>query len=192
MMRVDHLTADLLVRDLGGVLGGNHDRLHPGWLAVHVLDRHLALAVRTQPGQIPAPPRLGEPPGQGVGEHDRQRHQLRRLAAGEAEHQPLIAGAAGVDSLGDVRRLAADGAHHSAALGVESEPGLRVADVADRLAGDLREVHITGRRDLARQDDEPRRDQGLAGNTAHRILMQDVVENSVGDLVADLVRDALR
>ena len=34
---------------------------------------------------------------------NRQRHQLRRLVASEAEHQTLIAGAAGINSHGDVR-----------------------------------------------------------------------------------------
>jgi hypothetical protein len=42
---------------------------------------------------------------------DRRRHQLRRLAAGIAEHDALVAGAlvlvaGGVDALGDVGRLA--------------------------------------------------------------------------------------
>ena len=48
--------------------------------------------------------------------HDRRRHQLRRVVAGKAEHQTLIARALlgrllpfrllGVDALGDVGRLA--------------------------------------------------------------------------------------
>ena len=36
---------------------------------------------------------LGEPARHAVRERDRQRHQLRRLAAGEPEHHPLVAGA---------------------------------------------------------------------------------------------------
>ena len=40
-----------------------------------------------------------------VGQHDRQRHQFFGLVAGIAEHQALVAGAAGVHAHGDVGRL---------------------------------------------------------------------------------------
>ncbi len=58
-----------------------------------VLDRHLGLAVGSQVGQLTALPDLRQAPRQAVGERDRQRHELGRLAAGEAEHHPLVAGA---------------------------------------------------------------------------------------------------
>ena len=61
---------------------------------------------------------LGQAARHAVGEGDRQRHQLGRLAAGEPEHHPLVAGAElearrrvvadlerRIDALGDVRRL---------------------------------------------------------------------------------------
>ena len=78
-----------------------------------------------------------------MGELDRRRHQLRRLAAGKAEHQPLVAGplvlvADGVDPHRDVGRL-----------GVQQDLDLRprpvkarllVADVAHRVARQLLDV----------------------------------------------------
>jgi hypothetical protein len=43
-----------------------------------------------------------------VGEHDRQRHQLRGLANGVPEHEALVSGAAAVDAERDVARLFVD------------------------------------------------------------------------------------
>ena len=51
-------------------------------------------------GQLAALADLGQPAGEAVGESDRQRHQLRRLTAGEAEHHALVAGAQLVDGDG--------------------------------------------------------------------------------------------
>jgi hypothetical protein len=77
-----------------------------------------------------------------VREHDRQRHQLLGLAAGEAEHQALVSRAAGVDALRDVGRLRIDRGDDRAGLAVETVLRARVADVADRRADDRREVDV--------------------------------------------------
>ncbi len=81
---------------------------------------------------------------------DRRRHQVRRLAAGIAEHDALVAGAlfalrvgGVVDALGDVGRLAVQ--QHVDLGGLPVEAALLVADGADRLAG--------GRLELRRVDD---------------------------------------
>ena len=73
---------------------------------------------------------------------DRRRHQLRRLAAGIAEHDALVAGAflrvrrlLGIDALGDVGRLPVQ-QHLDVRVG-PVEAFLLVADVADRLARDV-------------------------------------------------------
>ena len=72
---------------------GRHDH-RPDALrdAAVVLDRHLGLAVGAEIGQLTAPPDLGEAARHPVRERDRERHQLGRLAAGEAEHHPLVTG----------------------------------------------------------------------------------------------------
>ena len=75
------------------MLGGDDDRPDPGRHAVVVLDGHLGLAVGPEIGELPGLADLGEPARHPMGEGDRERHQLRRLAAGEAEHHPLVAGA---------------------------------------------------------------------------------------------------
>jgi hypothetical protein len=94
-----------------------------------------------------------------------KRHELGRFVGGVAEHHALIAGAAGVDALRDVRRLTVDRAHHGARLGVEAEFRVVVTDAVDRLPDDLRQVHVGRRRDLTGDDGEPGGDQRLAGHT---------------------------
>src|SRR4029450_7228778 len=89
------------------------DLRHAGGLAVAVLNGDLALGVRAKQDRL-APggaARLPQRREAAVGVIDGRRHELRRLVAGIAEHDPLFAGAdilvaRGVDALGDVPRLA--------------------------------------------------------------------------------------
>ena len=115
-----------------------------------------------------------------VREHDRQRHQLRRLVGRVAEHHPLVAGAdpvervvvarvvlhleGGVDALRDVGRLLVERDDDAAGLGVEAVLGARVADRGDPLAHEPRDVDVRLGRDLAGDDDEAGRDERLAGD----------------------------
>ena len=128
---------------------------------------------------------------------DRQRHQRGGLVAGVAEHQALVAGAlveveplAFVHSLGDVRRLAVDGGEDGAALVVEADFGVVVADAAHGFLGDLAIVDVRLGRDFAGNHDEAGGDQGFAGDAALRVFGQNGVEDGIGNLVGDLVRMA--
>src|SRR5207247_8879030 len=69
--------------------------------------------------------------------------------------------------------------------------GVRVADLADPLAHERRDVDVDLGRDLAGDDHESCRDQRLAGDAAGGVVGEDGVEDGVGDLVGDLVRMAL-
>jgi hypothetical protein len=122
---------------------------------------------------------------------DGQRHQLRGLPAGKAEHQPLVAGAADVDPLGDVGRLRVDRRHHGAGVAVEAELVARVADLLDDAPRHPGEIDVGLGGDLAGEQHEAGGDQGLAGDAAGRILPQDLVEDRVGDLVRHFVRVTL-
>ena len=105
-----------------------------------------------------------------VGVVDRRRHQLRRLAAGIAEHDALVAGAfvlvaGGVDALGDVGRLGVQQDLDVAVFPVEA--GLLVADVPDREAGDVGDVVLGdrgGAAGLAGDDDAVGGGERLAGD----------------------------
>ena len=90
------VVADLLLGDVGRVLRRDDHGVHAHRLIAVVLDRDLALAVGPQPVDLAAAPHRGQAAGEAVRQHDRQRHQLGGLVAGEAEHQALVAGAAGV------------------------------------------------------------------------------------------------
>ena len=184
---LDDVGADLLVGDLGAVLRGDDDRLHPGGLAVHVAHAHLRLAVGADvvDGARLAP--LGQPHHELVGEHDRQRHQLGCLVARVAEHEALVTGAEVVHPHRDVRGLLIDGGDDTARLEVEAVLGARVADLADRLAGDARDVHVAVGGDLAGDDDEARGQQRLTRDPPRRVLADDRVQHRIGHLVGDLV-----
>ena len=178
------------------------DGLAASVLVLLVAHRHLRLAVGAQVQQLLGLAHRGEPAGEPVREHDRQRHQLFRLVRRVAEHHPLVARADAVervvvaalrlerrvDALRDVGRLLVDRDEHAAGLGVESVLRTRVADLADALAHDARNVDVRLGRDLAADDDEAGGDERLAGDARLRILAQDCVEDGVRDLVGDLVR----
>ena len=156
-----------------------------------VLDGDLGLAVGPQEVELSVAARLGEALDEAVREREGQRHQLLGLAHGVAEHQSLVAGAAGVHALGDVRRLRVDRGDDRAGLVVESELRARVADLLDRVPDDRRKVDVSLGRDLAGDEGESRRDEGLAGHAARGIVAEHRVQDRVGDLVGDLVRVTL-
>ncbi len=62
---------------------------------------------------------------------------------------------------------------------------------AHGLARDPRDVDVLARRQLAGDDDQPGRDQRLAGDAALRVVRERCVEDGVRDLVGDLVRVTL-
>ena len=84
---------DLGVRDARGVLGRDHDGVDPDRRDAVVLDVTWLLASGRSQGIVPSCRKLGDPVDDPVRQRDRQRHQLGRLVAGEAEHHALVAGA---------------------------------------------------------------------------------------------------
>jgi hypothetical protein len=201
---LDDVRAQALGTDVGVVLGRDDDGPDSLRDAALVLDRDLGLAVRAEVRELARLADLGQPPGHPVRERDRQRHQLRRLTAGEPEHHPLVPGAElergccviadlerGVDALGDVGRLLLDRDQRAAGQVVEAVVGARVADFADGVADDSLDVDVGGRRDLAKDHHQARRRGRLAGHPGVGILADDGVKDGVGDLVAHLVRMAL-
>ena len=142
---------DLLLVDLGRVLGRDDDGVDARRHAEAVLDGHLALAVGAQPRQRAVLADLGQAPGQAVRQRDGQRHQLGRLVAGVAEHHALVAGAGVqvvldvallgfqrlIDAHGDVARLARQDRHDLRVVQIEAAVRRGVADAGDDAADDL-------------------------------------------------------
>ncbi len=156
--------------------------------AVGVLHRHLGLAVRPQVGQNPLLAALGQAQAEVMGQHYGERHQLRRLRAGEAHHDPLVAGTlVGADGGCYLRRLLLDGDDDPAAIAVEPVLGLGVADVADDLAGYAGVVHVVMGGYLAQDDHQAGGGGDLAGHVGLGIAGQDLVQDGVRYLVAQLV-----
>ena len=167
--------------DLFAVLGADQHGVDAHGLAVLVLDRDLGLAVGPQIRHDARLADVGQSPGQPVGHGDGHRHELVGVAAGEAEHHALVAGAELVEvvvgvaltmlegvvhAARDVGRLLLDGGHHAAGLAVEPELRVRVADVDDRAAHDARDVHPRLGGDLADDEGEAGRDERLARDAA--------------------------
>jgi hypothetical protein len=93
--------------------------------------------------------------------------------------------------LRDIRRLAVDCCQNGAALVVEADFGVVVADAANGVLCDFAIVDVCFGGDFARYHDQPGRDQGFAGDARGRIVGQDGVENGIRYLVGNLVRMAL-
>ena len=179
-----------------GVLGGDHDGAHRHRPVALVLDRDLRLAVGPEPLDarvaVEALPHRGQPLGDPVRQHDRQRHQLAGLVGGVAEHHALVAGAlllvrARVHAHGDVGRLPVDRGEHRAGPPVEAVGRVGVADALDRVPHEVGNVDVGAGGDLAGDHRHAGRDQGLAGDPARGVARQDGVEHRVGDLVGHLV-----
>ena len=128
-----------------------------------------------------------------VGDRDRQRHQLRGVVAGVAEHQPLVAGALPVervdgvvvtllvgvvDALRDVGRLRADRDLTPQERAVEALVAAVVADLEDPVARELRDRGVGLGGDLAGDDDEPGGHQRLDRDPAVRVVGEQRVEDA--------------
>ena len=115
---LEHVLLELLLRVLGVVLRAHDDGVHAlrreETAALLVLDRHLRLAVRTQPPQRPILAHIRQLLAQARGKQDRERHRILRLIRRVAEHDALVAGShvhlvlPDVDAARDVRRLLVD------------------------------------------------------------------------------------
>ncbi len=196
--RPQHLL-DLGLLEVLDVLGGDHDAGRAHRLAVDVAQRHLALGVGQQALDrlVVDVPQFADAVQDGVRVVDRRRHQRLGLAAGVAEHHALVAGAfvlvaGGVHALGDVGRLGVQVAGDLRL--VPAEPGLVVADVVDRHAGEMgQQVGRDGGRPagLAGEHHAVGGDQRFAGDARIGVGGEIGVQHGVAEPVGDLVGMAL-
>ncbi|MCY1551354.1 hypothetical protein D9M68_876780 [compost metagenome] len=126
-------------------------------------------------------------------------HEFGRLVAGIAEHQALVACAdvqvvvAGVvHALRDVVGLLVVRDQHRTTLVVDAVFGVVVADAFQGVARDLNVVDVRVGRDLAGQHHQAGVGQRLGGHAAARVLLEDCIEDRVGNLVSHLVGVAFR
>ena len=102
----------------------------------------------------------------------------------------MIAGAAGVNALGNVAGLLVDGGDDGASVGVEAVEGVVVADGGNDAADQALEIDVGLGGDFACYDHQAGGRQGFGGDAAVGVLLKACVENGVGDLVGNLVRVA--
>src|SRR5215472_9128109 len=188
--------------DIRRVLRGDDHGVQPDRAVPGVLHRHLGLAVRPQVRDSAGAAHLGQLPRQLVRHHDRQRHQLRGLSAGVAEHQALVAGPLPVilvgalalaefervrHALGDVRRLRADGDRHAARGSVVALGRRVIADLEYLFAYYTGYIDIGIGSDLAGDVHLPGGDERLHRHPAAQVVLDHGVEDRVTDLIGHLV-----
>ncbi len=169
------------------MLRGDDHRVDAFGLAIGILDADLALAVGPQEVELTPATHLAQLAAQLVGHHDGQRHQLRRFIAGIAEHETLVAGAAGIHAHCDVGRLALDGVQDSAGVAIEAVQRIVIPDMVDDASRQLGHIDVSSGRDFARYHANAGCQQDLASHAAHRIVAQDGIQYGVRYLIRHLV-----
>ena len=176
------------------MLAGDDDCIHAdGLVVLVVLHGDLALAIRAQVIQLAALAHLGQLLGQLVSQADGHGHQLRGLIAGIAEHHALVTGTAHlvVGAQCDIGALAVDVGDNGTGVSIKAVLCTGVTDLRDDLADDLLEIDIAAGGNLAHDVDQTGGSAGLAGHAGIGVVGQDLVQDRIGDLVADLVRMSL-
>ena len=198
---LNHIGADGLQGDRVAVLCGNDHGIHASRLIVNVFYGDLSLAIRAQIGESAILTQIGQLFAQGVGQSDRQRHQLGGLVAGITEHNALVAGTdlvigilgtgaalnSVVDTHGDVGGLLIDSGHHRTGGIVKISLFAVIADIFDHAASNRGNIHDRGGGDLAHDHHHAGGAGSLAGYVGVRILREDRVQHGVGNLITDLV-----
>jgi hypothetical protein len=108
-------------------------------------------------------------------------------AAGETEHQALIARAAGVDAYRNIGRLRLNQVVYAAGVAIEAIRGIVIAHILDGSTSDARHIHVRGGRDFTRDNTGASGHQHLAGHAARGVVRQHRIQHRVRDLVGDLV-----
>ena len=179
---------------VGTVLGGNDDGINAFDLAALVTHGHLAFAVGTQEIEFAGIADLGETTREGMGVHDRGRHEFRGLVTRIAKHQALVAGPlfghhafVGIDALTDVRALRFDGNHDAAGLVVKPLERAVVANFLDGIAGNFGNIDPRRGGNFTGNNDDTRFEHRLARHVTRFILFQNGVQNGIADLICHFV-----
>src|ERR1051326_7154286 len=180
--------AQFVVGDGLGVLGGDDDRIHAENFSVGIVfDCDLRFTVGAKEGKRSVFANLREALSQLMRERDGSGHQLLILIHRVTKHHALVAGATGVDAHGNVSGLLVDAGDDGAGVAVEAVKGVVVSDGLDGPAHNLLEIDIGLGRDFAGDHDQAGGGEGFAGYPADGIVGEAGVEDSVGNLVGDLI-----
>ena len=133
-----------------------------------------------------------------MGQRNCKRHKLRGFIAGKAKHHSLVARAGLVVFIrravlclvrlvhphGNVRRLHVNGGQNTAGIAVKPIFGVVITYPLNDIPYNSRNIHIAFCGYLAHHVDDARCCSYLAGYMRLWILRNNLVQNSIGDLVA--------
>ena len=86
--------------------------------------------------------------------------------------------------------LLINGSDNGTVIGIESEFSSGISDLANGIANDFLDIYVCFGGDFAHYQYKTGGSAGLAGNTAHRVLFHQCVQDCIGNLVTDFVRMA--
>lgn len=189
--------AELLGGDVLGVLSRDNNSVNAlgddGTVVVLILDGDLGLGVGSEPWQRAVTTSSRHGGVKLVGEQQSQGEELRGLVGGIAEHNTLVTGAELlkglliVQTLGDIGRLLLNGNQKVESLVVEPLGRVVVTDILDGIANDLLVIELGLGGDFTEDHDHTGLGSGLTSDLGQRVLSQASIEDSIGDLISDLV-----
>lgn len=195
------LLAELLSGDIGRVLSRDNNGVDAlrdnGTVVVLVLNGDLGLGVGSEPGQRTVAASSGHGSVQLVGEEESEGEELGCLVSGITEHDTLVTSTELLESLlvvktlSDIGRLLLNGDEQVTGLVVKTLGRVIIADVLDGVTDDLLVVELGLGGDLTEDHDHTGLGGSLASNLGEGILPEASIEDSVGNLISDLVGVAL-
>ena len=137
-------------------------------------------------------------------QRNRQRHQLLRLRRRIPKHHPLIPSTSHIQNiiiprirprlprrihpLRNIRRLLINRIDHRTRITIKPKRRIRIPNPPHRLPRHMRNIHIRRRRDLPRNQHQPRIHQRLTRHPTKRIIHQHRIQNPIRNLISNLVR----
>jgi len=123
---------------------------------------------------------------------DRQRHKFGSLIDSIADHESLIAGATGIDTLRDIGRLSADCVQYAAGLMIETILGIGITDILEDVPYQITDIDISDSGNFPSYNDQSDSNKCLTDYATLGILPEDIIQHDIRDLITDLIGMSLR
>ena len=185
------VSSNLIVGDCLVVLGRDEDSVdsdgHHGTTIIAVLNSHLGLSIRPEPGAGPVLAHLSETSTKLGGKDMAEGHQLWGLISCIPKHVSLVTSSnllrplceVAMHTLSNIRGLLLNVHKHFAVVSIKPNICRHETDVAAGLPDNLLVVNIGLRGDLTKNHDHVSLGAGLASNLAVRVLSKASVKNGI-------------
>jgi hypothetical protein len=192
------ISADLLIADTIIVLGGDNDGVDAerdhGAVLLLVLDDNLSLTIGANPFQGTVHTDLSKAGTNLSGKRVSEGHQLGSLIRSITEHVTLITSTdilgislIDVDTLGNIRGLFLKSNHYIARTVIDTLLLGIITDLLKSITDDLFIVDLRLGGNFTENHHHTSLGAGLASDLREGILLQTRIENSIGNLIANLV-----